>query len=258
MGGQGLGPSAFQGSKPFERSTEPYQCGAHHTVRITLAREAKRASPHRRELQRCAQRASSIGRGRLSGGRANPPPRAPAPLRAYSASKTATCWGNPVSVKTRDSAKPCPGKGSISAGIANQKSVLELIQPPAIDVGQEVVGHVFVVVDAPPAGNRPREPAHDLRASRFGSAAMNLGHAGMLETGLVQVMGVQRFVDDRGVRPIAPGPQAARSIRSAAPTTWRFGRSSRPRLQGFPCDARRARYATVLGRTRQARRRTAT
>jgi hypothetical protein len=90
-------------------------------------------------------------------------------------------------------------------GVADQESVAQLADPVAADVGEQVVGHMFLVVHLDARRHMPGQPGRDRLPPR-GLAGHDLLAPGMVDAGGGEVVRVQRFVDHERV---GSGPEAA-------------------------------------------------
>ena len=93
--------------------------------------------------------------------------------------------------------------GQHFGGAPDQKAVGDLIEPVQFDVGEQMMRHVLLEPDRFVAGDGSGQPGHDFAPVVF-VVGDHFGRAGMGQAGLFQIMGVERFIGDKGIGAIAP------------------------------------------------------
>ena len=154
-------------------STVSYQCFAQ--TPSVRARPAGQDSIARRTGRRAPRRAPEAA-ARILQHVAREHDRRRAAGRAGDASKISTCCGRPVSASA-GARKHLGERGEHLVRVADQEGVGELVDPAALDRRQQVVGHVLLVADRAPAGDRARQPRRP-GASRSRGAAMTSSRPG--------------------------------------------------------------------------------
>jgi hypothetical protein len=104
-----------------------------------------------------------------------------------------------------------------SARVADQQHVGHPADPAPVDAREQVMGHVLLVEHLHAGGHGPEQAVH--HGPPVGLAGGDdLVPAGVVDARGVEVVGVQRLVDDQRVAPVLPRPhERGRHVAGAGP-----------------------------------------
>ncbi len=235
---------AGSGSNPVERSTRSYQCRAQtpsvsrrpagHAQHPVVESDAERAAQRTQQPFRIAQQVRAVDHGWHAARRRDHVVEDLDLLRQ--------AGGQQV-----EALQLLAERGDHLARIADQERVGERVEPAAVHVRQQVVRHLLLVVNAhvrrQGAEQRRDDPAPVGLVARDDFVAPGVGQPGDL-----QVVRIERLVDDERVGAIAPGAhERGRYVARPRPhgepqhAIYRFSHLPRSRTLRGGCRARHLR-----------------